>query len=94
MKTQDSTESISLPAMATLAISRGSKIEAIKEVRAATGLGLRESKELVEAYIAANPMLKTQFEQQATASRKRLIVWMLVIDLLIAAAVVWWFFGR
>lgn len=94
MKTEQAADPVSLPAMATLAISRGSKIEAIKEVRAATGIGLREAKELVEAYIAANPMLKMQFDQQARATRKRVIAWALVIDVLLAAAVIWWFLGR
>ncbi len=85
---------IRLPATATLAVSRGSKIDAIRELRAATGIGLYEAKQRVEAYIAANPVLKAQFERQALATKKRLIRWTLVIDLLIAAAVVWWFFGR
>lgn len=83
-----------LPAAATAAVMRGSKIDAIREVRAATGLGLQEAKQLVERYIAANPVLKSQFEQQNAASRRRLIRWMLVIDVLIVAAVLWWFFGR
>ena len=83
-----------LPATAAAAVVRGSKIDAIREVRAATGLGLYEAKQLVERYIAANPVLKSQFEQQNSANRRRLIRWMLVIDVLIAAAVIWWFFGR
>ena len=83
-----------LPAQATAAVVRGSKIDAIKEVRAATGLGLREAKQLVERYIAANPVLKSQFEQQNAANRRRLIRWMLVIDVLIFAAIFWWFLGR
>ncbi len=85
---------IQLPATATAAVARGSKIDAIKEVRATTGLGLYEAKQLVEGYIAANPVLKSQFEQQNAARRHRLIRWMLVIDGLIAAAVIWWFFGQ
>ena len=94
MKPGESDANAQLPAAATAAVVRGSKIEAIKEVRAATGLGLREAKELVERYIAANPVLKDQYEQQNAANRRRLIRWMLVIDVLIAAAVLWWFFGR
>ncbi len=85
---------IQLPATATAAVARGSKIDAIKEARAATGLGLYQAKQLVEAYIAAHPVLKSQFEQQNAARRRRLIQWMLVIDVLIAAAVIWWFFGQ
>lgn len=39
-----------LPAEAIAALSRGQLIEAIKIVRAATGLGLKEAKDLVEQY--------------------------------------------
>lgn len=39
-----------LPAEALAALSRGQSIEAIKIVRAATGLGLKEAKDLVERY--------------------------------------------
>ncbi|HEX7802293.1 MAG TPA: 50S ribosomal protein L7/L12 [Pseudoxanthomonas sp.] len=39
-----------LPAEAIAALSRGQVIEAIKIVRAATGLGLKEAKDLVEQY--------------------------------------------
>ena len=39
-----------LPAEALAALSRGQLIEAIKIVRAATGLGLKEAKDLVEQY--------------------------------------------
>jgi ribosomal protein L7/L12 len=90
----DTKSGAQLPATATAAIARGSKVEAIRETRAATGLGLREAKDLVERYIAANPVLKDQYEQQNAANRRRRIRWMLVIDALIAAAVLWWFFGR
>ena len=83
-----------LPAGATAAVVRGSKVEAIREVRAATGLGLLEAKQLVERYIAANPVLKEQFGQQEAALKRRVIRWVVVFDLLIFAGILWWFFGR
>lgn len=43
---------IRLPPEATAALARGELILAIKIVRAATGLGLKEAKEAVEAYAA------------------------------------------
>jgi ribosomal protein L7/L12 len=46
-----------LPAAAVDALGRGNRIEAIKIYREATGEGLRESKEAVEAYEAAHPEL-------------------------------------
>jgi ribosomal protein L7/L12 len=83
-----------LPATATAAVARGSKVDAIKEVRAATGLGLLEAKQLIERYIAANPVLQEQFGQQEAALKRRVIRWVVVIDLLIFAAILWWFLGR
>jgi large subunit ribosomal protein L7/L12 len=94
MKTEGTAAEVTLPASATLAISRGSKIDAIKELRAATGLGLREAKEQVEAYIAARPILKAQFEQQATDAKRRLYRWVAVVDIVILAGILWWIFGR
>lgn len=41
-----------LPAEAASALARGQKIEAIKIVREHTGLGLKESKDLVDAHEA------------------------------------------
>lgn len=37
------------------ALRRGNKIEAIKLTRAATGLGLKEAKDCVDAWAAAHP---------------------------------------
>ena len=45
---------IRLPPEAAAALARGDLIQAIKIVRAATGLGLKEAKDAVEAY-AAHP---------------------------------------
>ncbi len=90
----DTKSGAQLPATATAAVARGSKVDAIKEVRAATGLGLLEAKQLVERYIAANPVLQEQFGQQAAALKRRVIRWVVVIDLLIFAAILWWFLGR
>ncbi len=90
----DTNSSPQLPATATAAVVRGSKVDAIKEVRAATGLGLLEAKQLVERYIAANPVLKEQFGQQAATLKRRVFRWVVVIDLLIFAAILWWFLDR
>ncbi len=47
-----------LPAEVIAAIQAGRKIEAIKLLREAEGLGLKESKNAVEAYIRSNPSLQ------------------------------------
>lgn len=48
----------SLPADVMLALRAGNKIEAIKLLRAKTGLGLKEAKDAVDAVEAADPALK------------------------------------
>jgi hypothetical protein len=46
---------MSLRAEAIKALEAGRMIEAVKIVRQETSLGLKESKDLVDAYLAANP---------------------------------------
>lgn len=83
-----------LPPAAIAAIARGARLEAIRELRAATGLGLRDASRVIANHIASSPALKLQYERQHAANRRRLIRWALVIDAVIVAAVFWWFFGR
>lgn len=83
-----------LPAAAAAALSTGHKIDAIKYVREAEGLGLMEAKQRVEAYVERDPILKAQFAEQQLRMRRRLIQWGLVIDVLLLAAFLWYFYGR
>ena len=83
-----------LPAAAAGALSTGHKVDAIKYVREAEGLGLMEAKQRVNAHIARNPVLKAQLAEQQSRMRRRLIQWVLIIDLVLVAGVLWYFFGR
>jgi len=83
-----------LPAAAAAALSAGHMIDAIKHVREAEGLGLMEAKQRVEAYVRHHPGLAAQFAEQQANMKRRLIGWVLVIDVLLVAAVVWYFFVR
>lgn len=49
-----------LPHKAVKALANNRKIEAIKILRKEKGIGLKEAKEQVEAYIAGDPVLKAQ----------------------------------
>jgi ribosomal protein L7/L12 len=60
-----------LTSEAVAALERGQVIEAIKLVRATTGLGLKESKDAVDAYLAANPALREQIAAGASESGRR-----------------------
>ena len=84
-----------LPAAAIVALNRGRVIEAIKLVRdSEPGLGLAAAKARVDAYVARDPMLKSQVEQQVKASRSRLVRWVIIFDVLLFAALAWYFFMR
>jgi hypothetical protein len=71
-------------------INEGRTVEAIKVIREAEGLGLREAKQRVDAYIAGEPLLRAQIELRQRAARRKFFLWFLVIDVVIVAAVVYW----
>lgn len=49
-----------LPGEVIVAIQQGQKIQAIKLLREAKGMGLKESKDAVDAYLQAHPELQAQ----------------------------------
>jgi hypothetical protein len=57
-----------LPPAAAEALRRGNKIDAIKAVRQATGMGLKESKDYVEAAVAADPGLQAHYAASTPSS--------------------------
>ena len=82
----------SIPEDAIAALRQGNKIEAIKLTREKTAMGLKDSKEAVEALIASDRGLREAFESArpgfsgSTGS--------FVFVLAVIAAAVWWFFLR
>lgn len=83
-----------LPAAAAAALSTGHLVDAIKYVREAEGLGLMEAKQRIDAFVARDPMLKTQLAEQQARMKRGLIKWVLIVDLVLIAVVAWYFFGR
>jgi ribosomal protein L7/L12 len=71
------------PLEAHLELRHGNKIDAIKIVRAKQGLGLKEAKDAVEAYIAMHPDMPPSVRQ---SSGQRLIVVALLVFLIAMAA--------
>lgn len=83
-----------LPAAAAAALSMGRITDTIKYVREAEGLGLMEAKQRVDAHVTSDPVLKAQIAEQESQMKRRLIKWVLIIDVILVAAVAWYFFGR
>jgi hypothetical protein len=78
----------SLPASSLAALEQGNTIEAIKIVRMESGLGLKESKDLVDGYLKSRPDLRQRLEAAQAEAREGFVRW-LVIFLLVAAAIAW-----
>ncbi len=83
-----------LPLEAVALLGEGKVIEAIKSVRQAEDLGLREAKARVDAHVAQDPILRVQLETQQRAIRRKMFFWFVVVDLAIAAGIIYWLFYR
>ncbi len=66
-----------LPKAAVEALWQGNVIEAIKVVRQERNSGLKEAKDLVEAYIVSQPALKKKLDQVLTTAQQRFIRWLI-----------------
>jgi ribosomal protein L7/L12 len=81
--------STQLPASVVEALSQGQKIEAIKLLRTANGMGLKESKDAVEAFIKTRPDLALKFEAMQKEATSAFSRWLFILGLLAVAA--YWF---
>lgn len=68
-----------LPAAATAALQMGRKLEAIKIVREERKLGLKEAKDLVEAYLAEHPSLQGSMRTEASGGLAWAVILLLVV---------------
>jgi len=75
-----------LPQAAITALEQGSKIEAIKEVRIARSVGLKEAKEIVEDFIEKNSEIKSYMRAANANSARSGLRWLIVM-ILIAIAI-------
>jgi ribosomal protein L7/L12 len=75
-----------LPAAALSALQQGSKIEAIKHVREAHHIGLKEAKDVVEQYMDANPQVKQRMAAANAESARGFLGWLVLAAALALAA--------
>ncbi len=75
-----------LPREALAALQRGSKIDAIKCVRIARGVGLKEAKEIVEQFLERSPDVKNRMASANVESAKGGFRWLLLIAAIAVAA--------
>ena len=79
------TPNLPLPPKVLEALRRGQMIEAIKLLRASTGLGLKEAKDWVDAH-AATPQMPTGLAPGEVPRREGLAGWIMAIALIVVVA--------
>ena len=82
----ESSQPSSFPPAAVAALEQGNTIEAIKIVRLDRGLGLKESKDLVDAYLKSRPDLQRRLEAAQVEARQGFVRWLVIFLTLAAAA--------
>jgi len=70
-----------LPPEAIDALQRGNKIEAIKLVREASKLDLKDGKDRVDDYVKNDPVLQQKFAATQAESTRSLFRWLILIVL-------------
>nr|WP_314370802.1 50S ribosomal protein L7/L12 [uncultured Acinetobacter sp.] len=83
---------IEMPLEALAALRAGQLIDAIKITRQKTGLGLKESKDLVERYLKEHPQEQALIQEQlAQRSRGGIQIFILIFIMLVILV---WFLTR
>jgi len=68
------------------ALEQGQTIEAIKIVRKERGLGLKESKDLVDGYLTTRPDLQRRLQAAQAEAWQGFVRWLVIFLALAAAA--------
>jgi hypothetical protein len=79
-----------IPAEAITALQQGRKIEAIKLVRAAHGIGLKEAKHRVERHVAADPALQAALAAHTIRIGPGQVLRFMSLIALVVALLLWW----
>ncbi|MCB1691248.1 MAG: ribosomal protein L7/L12 [Pseudomonadales bacterium] len=80
----DTDKVVELPTSAVSALAHGSKIEAIKAVRETYGTGLKEAKEIVEAYLDNHPELGRKMHEANRRAGKSFLGLLIIVGLVSA----------
>ena len=79
---------VNMPAAAVDALQRGHKIEAIRLYREHAGVGLKEAKDVVEAYEGAHPRLDPMVAPGEVPRGRGRAGWV-IVAILLGLAIVW-----
>lgn len=68
-----------LPDEVVAALQRGNKIEAIKRLREAWSIGLKEAKDHVDRHIAADPLLRQKLSATSVSGARGCLFWLILL---------------
>lgn len=63
------------------ALQNGMLIDAIRIVREARGIGLKDTKEAVERDLESEPLIRSRFQAAHSESRRSMLLWMVTLVL-------------
>lgn len=72
-------ESRPLPDEVVAALHRGDKIAAIKLLRETRGIGLKEAKDQVDRFAAADPVLRQKFCATTVSGARGCLFWLILL---------------
>jgi ribosomal protein L7/L12 len=81
-----------IPSSVVSALSQGNKIEAIKLLREAYGIGLKEAKDMVDEYVKSRPEMSMKLVNLQQETKRSFFIW--IVILAIALLVCYWWFMR
>lgn len=89
-----SSQPSAFPPAAVAALEQGNTIEAIKIIRLDRGLGLKESKDLVDAYLKSRPDLQRRLQAAQAEAKQGCVRWSIIGLVLLAAALYYFLDGK
>jgi len=78
-----------LPGDAIAALEKGSNIDAIKVVRQAQGIGLKDAKDVVEDFLRGHPELEGRLAAASLAAAQGSLRWLLLVAAIGMGAFLW-----
>lgn len=67
-----------LPDAVVAALQRGNKIEAIKRLREDWGIDLKEAKDQVDRFVAADPVLRRKIRSTTVSGARGCLFWLML----------------
>jgi ribosomal protein L7/L12 len=70
---------VELPEDVVAALVQGNKIEAIKRLRVARGIGLKDAKDIVDAYVPSDPVVRARLAEAQAKSRRGCLTYLRIL---------------